>query len=294
MFDWDDLRVFDALARNGSLAAAARELKTNHATVSRRIAALEAALNLNLVRRLARSTPLTAQGERLARQAAEMMRIAHAIEREARSLSQEIVGDVSISLPPALASDFMAERLPALQALHPELAITLKATSSVSSLERGEADIAIRLIRPDGPAQFARRLGVMRLGLFAAPEMAARPPQDWRFILSAEDQAELPHQAWLARYCGDRTVAMRSSDVHSQIAAARAGLGVAALPFFMTRNADLVQIDAGAGVPARPIWLVVHAGVRKAPAIQATTAWIAETFAASDFRAPADFNWKDA
>lgn len=294
MFDWDDIRVFDALARNGSLAAAARELNVNHATVSRRIAALEAALRLPLIQRLARSTPLTAQGESLAQLAADMSRTALAIDRQSRAQSTAVIGDVSISLPPALASDFLAERLPALKALHPGLAITLKATSSVSSLERGETDIAIRLIRPDGRAQFARRLGVMRLGLFASPDMAAVSPEDWRFILSAEDQTALPHQAWLARYRGDRPLAMRSSDVHSQIAAARAGLGVAALPFFMAFNTDLVQVDADAAVPSRAIWLVVHDGVRKAPAIRATTAWIAEVFAASELRPPVDFQWERA
>ena len=290
MFDWDDLRIFDVLARTGSLAATARELHVNHATVSRRVAALEAALGLSLVRRLARSTPLTAQGAAVARLAADMERTAQAVDREARSLSTGVSGEVSVSLPPALASHFLAERLPELQALHPALAVTLKATSAVSSLERGEADIALRLVRPDGPAQFVRRLGVMRLGLFAASNMATRPPAAWRFILAGEDQADLPHQAWLGRYRGERPVAMRSSDVHSQIAAARAGLGVAALPFFMVSDDDLVQVDPGATVPSRAIWLVVHAGVRKAPAVQATSAWIAETFAASIFRPPADFD----
>lgn len=291
MFDWDDLRIFDALARTGSLAATARDLNINHATVSRRIAALEAALGLPLVRRLARSTPLTAQGDAVARLAADMGRTAQALERQAKSLSTGVAGEVSVSLPPALASEFLAGRLTGLQALHPGLAVTLKATSTVSSLERGEADIALRLVRPDGPDQVVRRLGVMRLGLFAAPNIAARPPEAWRFILSSEDQADLPHQAWLARYGQDRPVAMRSSDVHSQIAAARAGLGVAALPFFMVRDDGLVQVDPGAAVPSRAIWLVVHAGVRKAPAVQATLAWIAETFAASVFRPPADFDW---
>jgi len=291
MFDWDDLRIFEVLARTGSLSAAARDLGVNHATVSRRIAALEAALGLQLVRRLARSIPLTAQGEAVARLAADMGHTAQAVERQARRFSTGVSGEVSVSLPPALASDFLAERLPGLLALHPDLAVTLKATSSVSSLERGEADIALRLVRPDGPAQIVRRLGVMRLGLFAAPDMARLPPDTWRFILSGEDQAALPHQAWLSRYRGDRPVVMRSSDVHSQIAAARAGLGVAALPFFMVRDEGLDQVDAGAAVPSRAIWLVVHAGVRKAAAVRATSDWLVEAFATSCLRPPTDFDW---
>ncbi|GLK47678.1 transcriptional regulator [Brevundimonas intermedia] len=284
MFDWDDLRVFAVLARLGSLTAAARALNVNHATVGRRVAALEAALGAPLIVRLPRSTPLTPQGQAIAAAAQEMEAAADAVTRRAKTLAATLTGPISISLPPALASGFLAERLPTFQSMHPTLSVTLLATSTITSLERGEADIAIRLVRPDGPAQIRRRLGEMRLGLYAAPAVARSPASGWRFILSDTDQADLPHQAWLAHYAGDRPVAIRSSDIHTQIAAARAGLGVAAIPHFMANRLDLAQVDAAADVPSRTIWLVVHEGVRKAPAVQAAAAWLTESFATSPFR----------
>ena len=294
MLDWDDLRVFEVLGRTGSLSGAARALKVNHATIGRRVAALEAELGVTLVTRLPRNTILTPQGETIAALAREMEQTAQAVTRRARAFENDLTGDVRISLPPALASDFLAERLTGFSTLYPGLTVTLKATPMMSSLERGETDLAIRLVRPDGPAQVARRLGVMQLGLYAAPSVATTSPKHWRFVLADDDLAHLPHQVWLANYADGRPVSMRSSDIHTQINAVRAGLGVAALPVFMTGHTDLVRVDVGVAAPARGIWLVVHEEVRKAPDVQATMAWLAETFAASEFRAPIDFDWSTA
>lgn len=294
MLDWDDLRVFEVLARTGSLSGAARALKVNHATIGRRVAALEAELGVTLVTRLPRNTILTPQGEAIAALAREMEQTAQAVTRRARAFENDLTGNVRISLPPALASDFLAERLTGFSTLYPGLTVTLKATPMMSSLERGETDLAIRLVRPDGPAQVARRLGVMQLGLYAAPSVATTSPKHWRFVLADDDLAHLPHQVWLANYADGRPVSMQSSDIHTQINAVRAGLGVAALPVFMTGHTDLVRVDVGVAAPARGIWLVVHEEVRKAPAVQATMAWLAETFAASEFRAPIDFDWSTA
>jgi DNA-binding transcriptional LysR family regulator len=293
MFDWDDVRVLDTLASTGSLAAAARALKVNHATISRRIASLEAALGVALVVRLPRSTPLTPQGQAIAALARDMETTAQAIGRRARSFSAQLTGEVTISLPPALASDFVAERLADFRAAYPDLSVTLRATPAISSLERGEADIAVRLVPPTGPDQVVRRLGAMRMELFASTRVASRPPEDWSFIFSDTNLADLPHQVWLSDYAGSRAVAVLSSDIHTQIRAAQVGLGVAVLPLFMAQNdPSLVRVDPDARPPVRPIWLVMHTGVRHAPAIRATANWLAEIFGASEaFRPPSDFIW---
>jgi len=103
MFDWDDLRIFEVLARTGSLSAAARLLKVNHATIGRRVAALEAELGTTLVTRLPRNTVLTPQGEAIAALAREMEQTAQAVTRRARAFDNNLTGNVRISLPPALA-----------------------------------------------------------------------------------------------------------------------------------------------------------------------------------------------
>ena len=103
MFDWQDLYYFTVLARTQSLSAAARELQVEHATVGRRIDALEKSLGLRLVDRLPRSRPLTEDGRALARLAGAMTEIATGVEQLSRIASIEVAGTVRVSAPPSLA-----------------------------------------------------------------------------------------------------------------------------------------------------------------------------------------------
>lgn len=117
--NWHDLQVLAVLRREGSLAGAARALGVNHATVSRRISALEDDIGHTLVRRLARSTPLTEKGEAIARIAVDMERNAHRIERLVHAASGTLTGRVRLTAPPVVVSEMI---VPALTALTQTLA----------------------------------------------------------------------------------------------------------------------------------------------------------------------------
>lgn len=104
MADWENLRYFAALAQAGTLSGAARQLHVEHATIARRIAALETELNLKLVDRRGRRLSLTVDGERIAALVEHMEKDAQAIDRAAESARSELTGDVTISAPPALAA----------------------------------------------------------------------------------------------------------------------------------------------------------------------------------------------
>src|SRR5690348_1730449 len=104
MLDWNDLHHFVTLAREGTLSAAARTLGVDHATVARRVAALEAAMALKLVDRRARSYALTDDGKRIADIAAPMEDIAFAVERATQASQPGVSGEVSVSAPPSLAN----------------------------------------------------------------------------------------------------------------------------------------------------------------------------------------------
>ena len=144
MFDWQDLYYFTVLARTQSLSAAARELQVEHATVGRRIDALEKSLGLRLVDRLPRSRPLTEDGRALARLAGAMTEIATGVEQLSRIASIEVAGTVRVSAPPSLASHCIAPRMAALRERHPKLNVVLLPSLSLVALDRGEADIALR------------------------------------------------------------------------------------------------------------------------------------------------------
>ena len=157
--DWRDLHVLATLCREGSLAGAARSLGVNHATVSRRISALEDEVGELLVRRLARSTPLTAKGREIAAIALEMAKQSQQIERLVQSSKGLVTGTVRLTAPPAFVSETLIPSLPDFRTRHPKLRLVLSADTQIASLDNGDADVAVRLIEPTGRQNIARRLG---------------------------------------------------------------------------------------------------------------------------------------
>ena len=276
---WDDLRILAVLEREGSLAAAARRLGVNHATVSRRIAALEDALGQQLIRRLARSTPLTEKGRDIAAIAQEMEKGAQRVERVGHAAQGTLTGTVRLTAPPVLVSEIIIPAMGELRAAHPELRIVLSASSHVASLDRGQADLAVRMVEPQGQQNIVRRIGQVDFALYASARIARQPPQEWRFIAFDETLAHVAQQRWLEEYVGDRPIDLLTGDFQSQFAAARAGLGVALLPSVMAEPcADLERVAPDRPGP-RPVWLVIHADLRDAPAVRAVADMLVSAFA---------------
>lgn len=276
--NWDDLRVLAVLEREGSLAGAARALGVNHATVSRRIAALEETLGQTIVRRLARSTPLTEQGREIAAIARQMEESAHRIERSAHAVQGTLTGRVRLTAPPVLVSEVILPALRDLRAAHPGLQIVLSANSHVASLDSGQADLAVRMVEPQGSQNIIRRIGTVEFALYAISELADQPPQKWRFIAFDETLAHVPQQRWLEEFAAGRPIDLLTGDFHSQFAAARAGLGVALLPCVMAEPCrQLVRVTAEQP-EARPVWMVIHADLKRAPAVRAVAEMLVTAF----------------
>ena len=120
MFDWEDMRHFVALAETGTLSAAARALKVDHATVGRRVSALEQIFDTVLIERLPKRWVLTEAGRRVAALAEGMQNQAHALERAVKAQRSPLSGTVTISTPPALASHVLAPRLGSVRRLYPD------------------------------------------------------------------------------------------------------------------------------------------------------------------------------
>lgn len=277
MFDWRNLRYLLVLARAGSLSAAARELAVDHATVGRRIAALEAALGLRLVDRLPRSCPLTEDGAAMAAIAERMEELALEAQRRSRAASSTLSGVVRVSAPPALTTLCVAPRIGALRRAHPALSVVLLGSSSFAALDRGEADIAVRMARPKGKTAVARKIGTMRFGLYAGADYAERPSQSWEFIAFDEALEHVPQQSWLGRVLAGRAIGFRSNDLFGQQAAARAGAGVAVLPTFMGEDDPaLIRVPIDPEPPERELWLMAYPDLRRSPAVRAVMNFLSE------------------
>lgn len=278
MFDWENLRFFVAVAQSGSLSAAARRLKVDHATVSRRLNALEAELNMRLVDRLPRACQLTATGRQILEFAAKMEDNAFAIERLALAEQAPMQGTVTISAPPVLANNLFANHLHAFAQSHPGIRLAIASQARSVSLGRREADIAVRLFRPEEPQSVTRKLGEMAFGLYASRGyVQASESDNWAFIGYEAQYAEMPHQKWLQSIAQGRRIVCEVSDITTQQATARTGIGVAGLPVFMGDRDPALQRLLFDGEPFhREIWLVVHPDLRHSPMIRAVIDFIVD------------------
>ena len=228
MVDWEDIRHFLAVAQSGTLSGAARNLKVDHATVSRRLAALEAALDVRLVDRLPRSWRLTVVGRQVLERAKEMEAGAHGIDRLAKAAHAPLVGRVTLSAPPVLVMHLLVEHLARFRAEYPDIRLSLSAQGQQVSLSRREADVAVRLVRPNEAGSVTRKIRAMAFGLYAHRSYARlAAPERWQFIAFDQSFADMPQQRWLLGIAGDRPMACELNHISEHLIAVRASVGVA-------------------------------------------------------------------
>jgi DNA-binding transcriptional LysR family regulator len=263
--DWEDVRCFAALARHGTLAATARVLKVTHATVSRRLANLEATLGAALFTRCAGGFALNAAGTAALMEASHMESAARALA-EKRAENGAIAGLVRVTIARVFADGFLAERLAPLAVKHPGLELEIVATSRNSSPARREAEIALRLARPASGELIARRVATLDYGFYASPLYATRIARGCAptFVGFDDDSEYVPEAAWAKRFFGERGVCLRANSQSAQAAAARGGAGVALLPGLVARTMNgLVPVELSVSPPAREMWLLVRPEVAR-------------------------------
>lgn len=260
-FDWNQARAVIATAETGSLSAAARALGLTQPTLGRQVTALEEALGVVIFTRAAKRMIPTDAGLVLIDHFRVMAEHAHAAALSAAGQSQEIAGMVTITVSTLYASERLPPILATLRHEAPALRIRIVASNELSDLMRREADIAIRHVRPVEPDLTARKVAEDEAALYGTPELIARAPiRELPFIGYGFDD---PFPAMLAEHgieVARESFGIISEDSHTQIAAARAGLGIAALPtWFGDNDATLVRAEPGkAPFLTFPVWLVAH------------------------------------
>ncbi|HZH28023.1 MAG TPA: LysR family transcriptional regulator [Azospirillaceae bacterium] len=255
--DWEDVRYFLALARSGTLSGAARALRVNHATVARRIGALEAALGKVLFDRRADGYGLSPHGQ-------AALAAAMAMEQSALALPESIEagafnGVVRLTTIRSIAHVFLIDRLGAFRREHPGIVLEILTDTRVMSLARREADIALRIGRPKDSGLVGRKLADLHYAYYAAPAVADALADGASAPLIAYDvDAEgIAEAAWLEKRAGGLPIAFRANSGEAQAAAARAGFGVAMLPRYIgDTDARLREVPFGEAHPPRELWLL--------------------------------------
>lgn len=280
MFDWEDLRYFAVFAREKSLSAAARQLKVDHATIARRINALETSLNLKLVDRRPRSYLLTDNGKHIAALGAKMEDEAFAVGRAAMAGQLDLTGEVSVSAPPTMANALIAPHLGKLRRQYPGIHIRLIGETRIASLLHRESDIAVRMFQPTENNLVARKVGSMSFSMYASIDyLSTTAPENYTFIAFDRSMENIIQQKWLKEFANTRPIVLRTFDLETQRIAAMQGVGVAALPYYVAnREPGLKLLDIESNMLINDIWLVVHNDLRHVPAVRAVLDFLVECF----------------
>jgi len=279
-FDWDQVRTLLACARAGHLRGAAVRLGTDASTVSRRLSRLEDELGLRLFERGRHGLVATAAVEHLVPAAEEVERSMQGVARAVGAVEAEAEGVVRLTVPPGVADAFVAPLVAELHARHPRIQLELDARVSVVDLTRGEADLALRTIKPRSGELVVTRVAVTRSVPMASPAYTRelgvlRRADDARWIMWGSDLAHLPEQRWLDAYVSVAPV-LRTSHFPSQLAAARSHAGVVVVPEPYGPVTGLVPLTPGRGLrsawselPNGELWLVGHQALRNVPRVAA-------------------------
>jgi DNA-binding transcriptional LysR family regulator len=264
--DWDHLRVFLAVARTGQLLGAARRLGLNHATVARRLDALEASLGTLLFDRRPAGTALTQAGERLLPAAEKVETEVLNAVADLQSDAAAVTGTVRIGAPDGLGNSFLARELGRLTVLHPQLAVELVPLPRAFSLSRREADIAIGLDRPTEGRLIVAKLTDYTLGVYAARsylaaagEPAGLDELSGHVVVTGVDDFSYASALDYTAVLQTRSARVfRCASVMGQLEAIRAGAGVGILHDFAAAGLpDLVRILPEVAF-RRSYWIMTH------------------------------------
>ncbi len=281
--NWDDVRIFLAVARSGQILGAARSLNLNHATVARRLTALETALGSTLFIRRTNGSDLSPNGERFLVHA-EAMESAMLAASESAGADRMIDGTVRVGAPDGFGVAFLAPRLGELTERHPGLRIELVPVPRAFSLSRREADIAVTLERPREGRLVARKLTDYRLGLYASkayldshgtPETLADLATH-RLVGYVEDLLYTASLDYTGEFLKGWHSSLAVSSAMGQTEAVRAGAGIGILHAFMAgRDKGLIPV-LPAQTLTRSYWTVVHEDLRSISRVALVAEFLSE------------------
>ena len=279
---WDLFRTFEAVARLGSLTAAAKALEISQSTVSRHLQRLEEEAGSPL---LMRESPirLTERGQAVLGAVVPMVDAALSV-RVALHDTPELRGLVTLTTVAEVLRWSLVPELPSFYRAYPQLRLRLLATNHVQSLAADDADIAIRFARPKQGDLVSRKLGTETFAFYRAISLEVHAEVPWLGL--AGTLARIPEQRHAERVFLSRPPRLLVEDIESLGLALRAGLGVGILPRrWASRFADLCEVDPAAiGVAytsplaPRDFWMVVHRSKQRLPKVRAVIAWLERIF----------------
>ncbi len=266
MNNWDDIRYFLALARSGSISAAARALGVNHSTVSRRIQALEEKHGVQLFQR-------QSGGYQMLEAADTILAQAEAIEAQSQQISRTLFGQdarlegpVNITMPHDIFEYCLSEALAGFSQQYPGIELNVMVSQGLRNLANREADIAIRLTSRPPDYLVGRSVAGLQHALYASRDI---DPASEVGIVCWSGEPQLP--PWAEEHFPGARIALRVDDLSSMYAAVKAGFGIARMPCYMPDSLVDIQVKKLAVSLPRSdwsVWLLSHTDLRKTARVQ--------------------------
>lgn len=286
--DWDDLKILIALERGGSIVAAAREMKVDASTVSRRLAAIENALGAMLVRRGGKNFGFTAEGGSALQYAKQIEQLVIEAQRTVQSAKQSVAGRVRISAPAGIVLT-LSKTLPDMHKQHPLLTIELSAQNYTVDLSKGEADIALRMFKPTEANLVCRQVAEVGWGVFASKVYAARHGlpasvdvlSNHSLVCYVEKLHGVTGLRWMEGYLGSASKVTRVDDAELAANMIASGAGIGVTTFFLAaRYPELVRVFAEPTALTTG-WIVYHESLRNTARVRVVVDFMVKHFQAN-------------
>ncbi|MCS2159365.1 LysR family transcriptional regulator [Scandinavium sp. H11S7] len=263
-FNWDDARVFLAIARVGTLSGAAETLGMGIATLSRKLDRFEKSLGMPLFSRHQNGYRLTDDGEALLARA-EALEYAGLALGESAKLQGNVAGIVRLATSDNLATHFILPSLKGILEKYPDLRVEVLSGVQSVNLHRRDADLAIRMVKPDSGNLTLKRLGTVGFGLYGADAYLNMSNDGFtglslshaQYVGWSESHQHLPAAQWVTRMLRGRPCRVEANSLVTQLSAVSAGLGLGVLPHFMARRKGLYCVNSDISVD-QTLWLVMH------------------------------------
>lgn len=292
--DWQGWQTFLQIARAGSLNRAAEQLGVSQPTLSRHLQALETQLGQNLFDRSTQGLRLTGFGQSLVEDCEQMQSTALRLERRAAGQDQTVTGRVRLSANEMIALYYLPMILPEFMDNNPALSVEIEVTNQASSLDKRDADIAIRMFPPQQLDLIARHLFDIPLAFYASPGylrkhgMPASPDALLNHRLLGYDrdkQFERGAQqlGWTVR---NEDFLLRTDFMPLHLELARRGGGIIGTHKALAESLDLVLVDVGIDLPQLPVYLCCHRDVQHNRRIRLLMDFLAHRLEQIGFDAP--------
>ncbi|MFK8183898.1 MAG: LysR family transcriptional regulator [Phormidesmis sp.] len=280
--NWDDFKIFLAVARQGSARAAAEKLDIHHSTIARRIEAFEATQKVHLFNRLSTGYSLTTAGESLLASVSRIEQEINGIERNILGQDADLKGEIRVTMPDVLAANLLMPDLVKFMETYPDIDLKVLVSYSMLSLSKREADVAIRLIEHPPEHLVGRKAIRYYIATYASKDYLQRHP-----LPQAKDSAHwigwdfpVPKAEWI-RQSEFPTVPPRGhfNNALVQLSAVKSGAGIARLPCFMGDiEPTLQRVPPGHSTPFRDIWILTHKDLLSTARIQVFMDFVVAAF----------------